>query len=218
MDLAVAYNQLNFWINKSQGLWYSPPDLDAIVHQGQLSFYESCFIKYGTGQRLNDALAPFKKTILFTTDANGLLTSPDDYMDLIDIIPSVDGIPQICPVVNDDEVTYRRRSQVIPNTLTAPFAEEITDWNYQLYPMQSQSGKFSYFSEPIPPLFKYTVVSGRVIVYNQAGSTQLAWGSGEVQGVLISTLRSVGINIGENDIQAFAEQANKENLMSSIKI
>lgn len=215
MDLKVAYNQLLFWVNLSQGLWYPPPELDAIVDKGQLSYYKDCFLKYGTGQRLNDALAPFKKKTPFTTDSNGLLIVPNDYMDLISILPN--GALN-CPVINDDEIAYRKKSQVIPMSLERPFAEEVENWDYQLYPQVQQSGLLTYFSRPIAPFFKYTTISGRVIVYDQAGSTQLAWGDDEVQPLLIWTLRSIGINVGEKDIQQFADQLNQQDLLSSIKI
>lgn len=215
MDLQVAYNQLLFWVNLKQGGWYPPEELDAIVDKGQLSYYKDCFIKYGTGQRLNDALAPFKKPYSFTTDSAGLLTVPDDYMDLISILP--DGALN-CPVVNDDEIAYRKKSQVIPMSLTRPFAEETKDWDYQLYPKVQQTGILTYFSRPVPPFFKYTTVSGRVIVYDQAGSTQLAWGDDEVQPLLIWTLQSIGINLSENDVSQFAELKTQQNLMSTMKI
>lgn len=215
MDLKVSYNQLLFWVNLKQGLWYPPEELDNIVHQGQLSYFKDCFIKYGTGQRLNDALAPFKRKYTFTTDANGLLTTPDDYMDLISILP--DGALN-CPVVNDDEIAYRKKSQAIPMSLTRPFAEEVQNWDYQLYPNQLQTGTLTYFSIPIAPKFAYTTISGRVIIYNQAASTQLKWGDDEVQPLLIWVLRSIGINMGDKDVSEFADTLNKEDLLSTIKI
>ena len=218
MDLKVAYDQLNFWINKRQGKWYPPEELDAIVDKGQLSYYKDCFIKYGTGQRLNDALAPFKKTVNFNTTTSGFLQVPNDYMDLIDIIPMVNGKRVPCPVVNDDEVTNRTNSQVIPMSVNAPFAEEIQGWDYQLYPKVFQTGQLSYFSRPVAPKFVYTTVSGRVIVYNQALSTQLLWGDDEVQPLLLWVLESVGVNMSENDISQFAAMKNQQNLLSNIKI
>lgn len=218
LDLQDAYNFLQFWINKNQSGWYSPEDLDMLVDKGQLTYYKDCFIKYGTGQRLNDALAPFKKKLPFTTDSTGFLSVPNDYMDLITIGPAVGGITMECPVLNDDELTGRKKSQVIPNTISAPFAEEIENWNYQLYPQVLQSGIITYFSRPPAPKFVYTTVSGRVIVYDKTASTQLLWGDDEVQSVLIAALRSIGINIGEQDIQQFANQINAENLMSTMKI
>lgn len=218
MDLQESYNFLLFWVNKFQGSWYPPEELDAITDKGQLSYYKDCFIKYGTGQRLNDALAPFKKIIPFATDSTGLLVSPIDYMDLIDIITTPGGVRVPCPVVNDDEITNRVKSQVIPMSITAPFAEEVSDWNYQLYPQQQQSGFISYFSRPPKPFFSYTVVSGRVIVYNKFSSTQLGWGDDEVLPVLIKTLSTIGINLSAMDLAQWADQKDKENLLSTVKI
>lgn len=217
MDLKEAYNRLNFWINKNQGVFLTMPELDSVVDGGQLTYYKNCFIKYGTGQRLNDALAPFKKKAPFTTDVNGLLTVPDDYMDLIDIEPIVASIPYACPVVNDDERTYRLKSQVIPLSVTVPFAEEVENWNYQLYPKVQQSGNLTYFSRPPAPKFVYTVVSGRVIVYNQAASTQLLWGDDEIYMMLACALESVGINMSEQDIQIFAATKVTQDLTSNVR-
>jgi hypothetical protein len=218
LDLRVAYNQLLFWVNKIQGAYYPPQVLDEKVDFGQLSYYKNCFIKYGTGQRLDDALAPFKTQVAFTTSSTGVLTSPDDYMDLIDIIPIVGTTRVTCPVLNEDEVTGRLNSQLIPVTVNRPFAEEITDWNYQLYPQVQQSGLLSYFRRPAKPVFKYTVISGRVIVYDQAGSTQLEWGDDEIQSLLIFTLKSIGINLSDQEILQFAELTGQQNLLSTLKV
>lgn len=218
MDLKEAYDRLNFWINKKQGAFFTYAELDSTVDGGQLTYYKNCFIKYGTGQRLNDALAPFKKKVPFTTDTNGLLTVPDDYMDLIDIQPIVNGKPVVCPEVNDDERTGRQNSQLIPNTISRPFCEEVEGWNYQLYPKVQQTGTLTYFSRPPAPKFVYTTVSGRVIVYDAVGSTQLLWGDDEIYPVLIFSLQSIGIDMSEQDIQAFAETKATQDLTTNIKI
>lgn len=209
MDLKVAYNILNFFINKRQGKWYPPEELDPIADVGQLRYYKNCFIAYGKGQRLNDALAPFKKKVSFTTNSTGLLSVPDDYMDLINI--QTDN-SLVCPVLNDDELDFRKKSQVIPPSLTRPFAEEIENWDYQLYPQQQQSGILTYFRRPPTPKFAYTVVSGRVIVYDPINSDQLLWGDDEIQSVLISALESIGINMSEADLLQWDQAKNAQNL------
>jgi len=218
MDLKECYNFLQFFINKAQGGFYPPEELDLITDKGQLRYYKNCFIKYGTGQRLTDALAPFKKNVAFTTDTNGFLTAPDDYMDLIDIIPMVDGKRVPCPVLNEDEITNRANSQVIPNSITAPFAEITAGWDFQLYPKVTQSGFISYFSRPQPPKFVYTTVSGRVIVYNQSASTQLLWSDDEIESLLLCSLESIGINLSENDILQWSDAKNNQNLMQTMKL
>lgn len=217
MDLKDAYNFLQFWYNKYAGSWFTPPELDALVDKGQLSYYKKCFKKYGTGQRLDDALAPFKKKAPFTTNSTGYLSTPDDYMDLIDIVCLPSGNPVTCPVLNEDEITNRRNSQIIPNTITSPFAEEITNWNYQLYPMSLQSGILSYFSRPIAPFYSYTTVSGRVIVYNAGLSTQLQWGDDEVEDLLLETLASIGINLLSSELIQWQQVKGEQNLMGIMK-
>lgn len=214
LDLEKAYNILNFFINKAQGAFFTYSELDNIGDTGQLRYYKICFQKYGTSQRLNDALAPFKKKAPFTTDANGLLTVPDDYMDLISILP-VGALN--CPVINDDEIAYRKKSQVINLSLTRPFAEETSDWNYQLYPQQVQSGTLSYFMRPPAPKFVYTTISGRVVVYDKTASTQFLWGDDEIASVLLAALEDIGINLSEADILNWADQKNQQNFSTIIK-
>lgn len=220
MDLNEAYNFLLFYINKFQGSWYPPEELDRIVDFGQLSYYESCFVKYGTGQRLTDALAPFKKTYSFdptiNANPNGLINTPTDYMDLIDLFVVVNGKRVAVPILNEDEIDFRTNSQVIPMS-TYPFGEIISNWDIQLYPNTPATGTMSYFSRPPKPFFSYTIVSGRVIVYNAGASTQLLWGDDEVNSVLIKTLETIGINLSAQDLQQWAAVKDQQNLTSVIK-
>lgn len=221
MDLQVVYNQLLFWVNLKQGGWYPPEELDAIVDKGQLSYLKDCYIKYGTSQRYTDALAPFKKRNSFVANSVGVMTKPGDYMHLIAISPEVNGKPVSCPMLNGDEITYRVNSQVIPNTTSNPFAEReqiAGGLNFQLYPKVAQSGTISFFARPVAPKFSYTLVSGRVIVYNQFASVQLAWPDDEIQPLLIWTLQSIGINLSEPDVSQFAETKSQQNFLSTIKI
>ena len=206
-----------FWINKAQGAFYTPPELDDLVDFGQLAHYKKCFVKYGTGQRLDDALAPFKVKVPFVTDANGLLTVPSNYMDLIDIQPVVSGNVVTCPVINEDEITNRINSQVNPISTSAPIAEIVQDWNYQLYPKVLQSGTLTYFMRPPKPFYSYTVVSGRVIVYNAGASTQLLWGDDEIRPLLITTLETIGINLSAADLVQWADMKDQQNMLSVIK-
>lgn len=217
MDLNQSYNQLLFWINKYQGAWFPPPELDDIVDFGQLAHYKKLFVKYGTGQRLDDALAPLKVKAPFTTDANGKLTMPSNYMDLIDIECSINGGVVTCPSVNADERTNRVNSQVIPLSTSSPFAELIQNWNFQLYPKVQQTGTISFFIRPPKPFYSYTVVSGRVIVYNAVKSTQLVWGDDEVRPMLLTVLETLGINLSAADLVQWAGMKDQENFLSVVK-
>src|SRR5580692_7891933 len=110
MTLDVAYNFLNFWINKFFGSFYPPETLDLIVDRAQMALYNDYYLEFGTSQRLNDALAPFKKTFVFTniTSPGGIVTMPADYQHLLNInttiLNSITGLPQDkpVPILNED--------------------------------------------------------------------------------------------------------------------
>lgn len=227
MDLQVSYDFLNLCINKQQGVFYSPPQLDSLVDRGQQSLYSDYYPQYGTSERMRDALAPFKtkKLITLVDSPGGFVTYPDDVpdgmmglQDILDfeaIITDVNGNtrPVACPFLNEDERTDRINSQIIPLSTSFPFAETM-DTGFQLYPKQPQAGTLTYLRRPKPPFFKYTVVSGRVIVYDQAGSTQLEWFDKDQNAVLIKALSFIGINISEQDILQYAETKDQQNINS----
>jgi len=217
LDLNQAYDQLLFWTNKYQGAWYPPPELDDIVDFGQLAHYKKCFVKYGTGQRLTDALAPFKVKAPFVTNSTGLLTTPSNYMDLIEIECLVNGNTVTCPVINEDERTNRVNSQVNPLSISAPIAEITTNWNYLLYPQVQQSGTISYFIRPPKPYYNYTVVSGRVIVYNALASTQLLWADDEIRPMILTVLETIGINLSAADLVQWSDMKQQQDMLSVMK-
>lgn len=224
MDLNDAYTLLNFYINKEQGGWYPPEELTRIVDRAQQTLYNTYYTKYATSQRLDDALAPFKVDFQFTTGTTtgGLITTPDNYLDLLGIYTIVtgsDNITRKCPVkiVNEEEVVYRINSQVVPVTVNKPIGVIKTDWDVQLYPAQPQAGIMMYLRQPVAPFFAYSLVSGRVIVYNQGASRQLEWSDKDVESILLLALNGLGINLSEQDVLQWSEMKNQQNFTSTIK-
>jgi hypothetical protein len=223
MTLDVAYTYLNFEINKVFGTYYTPPELDLIVDRAQMSLFNDYYLEFGTSQRLNDAMSPFKKTFQFTgiTNPNGLIDIPDDYEYLLSLYTivqnSITGLPQNrpVPILNEDEKVARDNSQIYPPSIVDPYALVSTNWDIQLFPAVPQAGIVYYLSRPPAPVFNYSVVSGRVIVYNPVGSVQLAWADKDQNSILIKALSTVGINIREQDVIQYAETKSQENLGQS---
>jgi hypothetical protein len=227
MDLQVVHNLVNFLLNKAQGAWYSPEDIDdLILDPGQISLYNDYYSRYATTQRLDDALAPFKAApFVFTngTTPDGLVNTPADYFDLLDIYTLVTSVTNVttrkpCPAVEEDEVTYRMNSQIDPNSTSNPFCRITTNWDIQLYPNVPQTGVMTYLRRPVKPFFSYTLLSGRLIVYNAGLSTQLEWGDTQILSVVIKGLGLIGINIGEQDIMQWSEMKDQQNIAGQIKL
>lgn len=224
MDLNEAYTVLNFYINKEQGGWYAPEELTRIVVRAQHTLYNTYYTKYSTSQRLDDALAPFKVDFQFTnvSTPGGLITTPDDYLDLLGIYTIVTGADNITrkrpvEIVNEEELVIRLNSQVAPVTVNDPIGIIKTEWNVQLYPEQPQAGIMMYLRSPVAPYFAYSVVSGRVIVYDQANSVQLEWSDKDVETILLIALNGLGINLSEADILQWSELKTQQNFTSTIK-
>lgn len=224
MDLNEGYTLLNFYINKAQGGWYAPEELTRLVVRAQTTLYNTYYTKYATSQRLDDALAPFKVDFQFTllTTPNGLITTPEDYLDLLGIYTIVTGGDNITrkkavEIVNEEEVVIRINSQMVPVTVDDPIGIIKSDWNVQLYPDQPQAGIMMYLREPVAPYFAYSVVSGRVIVYDQANSVQLEWSDKDIESILLIALNGLGINLSEADILQWSEMKTQQNFTSTIK-
>jgi hypothetical protein len=224
VDLNDLYTFLNFLINKFLGGYYSPEQMDLLVDRAQMVVYETYYREYGKSQRLNDGMAPFKRTFAFTPSTNpgGLVDPPDDYYNLLSVIPTVfDAIRQApkdlpCPVVNEDEIPAMENSQIIPNDTNNPFCVVMQNWTIQLYPKIPQAGTVFYLCRPQTPKYVYSVVSGRVVVYDAAASSQLQWADKDVGAIIIVAMNFLGVNLREADITGWAD--NKEQRMMFTKI
>lgn len=219
MDLNDAYTFLNLYINKNQGAFYTMPELDLLVDRGQMSLYSDYKPLYGKSEKETAALAPFKTSYPYNTNNSpgGVVTIPANmnYIDFIDAWATVSdssgtynwqiGFP------NEDERTFAIRSQVNPVTINTPIGEFIGSGSIQLYPKVPQVGQINIFRKPVAPHFAYTTVSGRVIVYDQPESTQLEWDEQFQNAVLLKALSTIGINVSEQDIQAYAETKTMQN-------
>lgn len=222
MDLQSAFDFLNFWIGKELGNFYTIPELELILDRGSLSLYEDLQPKYATSQRIKDALAPFKATYPFTptTTISGYIVIPSNsnYLNLLDVQIQYNISNRVMyfgvAMVNEDVRVSRLNSQIDPVTITSPVGEMIAPRYIRLYPTAGYTGQVSYLRRPIKPVFGYTVISGRVIVYNPATSTQLEWGENFYNAVLIKALSSIGINLDDQMVSQYAELKSQSNYQS----
>jgi hypothetical protein len=216
MDLNDQINFLNFWIAKERGAYYTIAELESLLDFGSMSVFNDLHPKYATSQRIKDALAPFKEVYNFTTLTSGYVIVPDDdYIKFLDlqIYFNISDRRVYYPVklINEDERADRLNSQIDPVTSTSPIGEQTAVKTFRLYPVHTYNGNVTYLKRPVRPVFGYSVISSRVIVYNAGTSTQLEWGQDWINTILIKALKSIGINIKEADVSGFAEAASQAN-------
>jgi len=216
VDLNDLYTFLNFLINKFLGAFYSPEQCDLLTDRAQMELYNRLYKVYGAGQRLNDSLSPFKRSFVFTpeTSPSGLIQPPEDYYNLLSVIPTIfDSILQMprdvpCPVINENEIVAMENSQIIPLNTSNPFCVVGKNWTVQLYPKQPQAGTIYYLCRPDTPVYNYTIQNGRVVVYNAGASTQLEWADKDVGDIIVIAMEFLGVNLRAQDITGWAQ--NKE--------
>lgn len=221
MNLFEILEFLNFWINKYTGSFYSPDELVAALDRGQMAYYSDNKQKYATSQLVKDILSPFKATYNFlpvnTVSGYIVIPSNSNYLDLLDIQIEY-GVSNRTlyygvPVVNEDERAYRLNSQVDPVTVTSPIAEVIAPRFIRLYPLSEYTGTVTYLRRPAKPVFAYTIVSQRVIVFDEANSTNIEWRETEIIPVLLKSLQHLGINLPDNAVSQFAEAKTQGNFV-----
>ncbi len=220
MDISDVFDRLNFFINKFTGSYYSPAECENLIDSGQLALYSDYKPKYATSQLVKDALSPFRAFYDFTPAdmISGYVVVPSnsDYLDLLDIqimFPISNLlVPYGVDLVNEDERAKRLRSQIDPVTVTNPVGEQVAPRYFRLYPVGNQyTGTVTYFKRPIKPVYGYSIVSGRIPVYNPLTSTQLLWRDTEITPLILKSLQIVGINLTEADITQFASSKSGEN-------
>lgn len=226
MDLQDAFDFLNFWINKKLNAWYTIPELELLVDRGQISYYNDQKPKYATSQLVREILSPFRDTYSFTpsTTVSGYIVIPSNsnYLDMLDTqiqyTISDRTIYYGVPFPNEDERADRLNSQINPVTVTSPIGEITAPRYIRLYPTSGYNGTVTYLRRPVAPVFAYTIISGRVIVYNQAASTQLEWRDTECVPVLLKSLSSVGINLSDQEVSGFAQMKTQENFVGQNRL
>lgn len=219
MNLQDVFNELNFYINKFTGSFYTIPELENMVDLGNLALYSDLKPKYATSQLIKDALSPFRATYNFTTQVSGYVIVPaTDYLDLLDIqiYFQISNRTVYYPVklYNEDERANRLNSQIDPVTITSPIGEQTAPKTFRLYPVGAYNGNVTYLRRPVKPVFGYSVISGRVIVYNQNTSTQLEWRDTDIPSLIIKSLEVAGINLRAEDITAWSQAKSEGNYIN----
>lgn len=226
MDLQQAFDFLQFWINKKTGAWYTIAELELVIDRGQMSLYNDLKPIYAKSQLVKEQLSPFRASYNFTPSntISGYIVIPSNsnYLDMLDIQIQYQISNTIVyagvSIINEDERAIRLNSQIDPVTATSPIAEIIAPRYFKMWPQTGYTGTITYLRRPVAPVFAYTLISNRVVVYNQAASTQLEWRETDVNAVLLKALSSIGINLTDQEVVNYAEMKTQENWVGQNRV
>jgi hypothetical protein len=142
-----------------------------------------------------------------------------EFLDLLDITikyPANGGYAYYSiKMSNEDEIADKLNSQINPPVETAPVGEQIKVGEIQLYPqVDTYEGFVQYMRRPKKPIYGYSVVGGRTIVYNPSQSIQLEWRDSDINTILLKALSSIGINLSDQEVSQFAEIKSQQNYQS----
>lgn len=185
-----------------------------------MSVYQDLQPKYATSQHIKDALSPFREVYNFTTQVSGYVIVPanTNYVSLLDIqiYFQISNTTIYYPValVNEDVRAMRLNSQVDPVTVTSPIGEQVGQQTFRLYPASAYNGNITFLRKPRDVVFGYSVISGRVIVYNPLTSVQSEWAENFQNMILLKCLSSIGINLTSQEVSQYAELKTASNYQS----
>lgn len=216
MNLQDVFNFIQFWVNKFTGSYFTVAEIEDVLDAGQMAYYRDLKSRYATSQYIKDALSPFREVYNFTTLVSGYVIVPNtNYLDLLDIQVyfQVSDRRVYSPVqlVNEDERANRLNSFIDPVTITSPVGEQTAPRTFRLYPAAAYNGNVTYLRRPVKPVFGYSVISGRVIVYNPNTSVQLEWRESDYIPLMLKGLESIGINLSSADITQWSDVKSKNN-------
>lgn len=139
-----------------------------------------------------------------------------EYLDLLDVTikytaNSRDTYYSV-KMTNEDELADKLNSQINPPIITAPVGIMYQRRSIQLFPANSiYSGFVHYMRRPKKPVYGYSVIGGRSIVYDPSQSVQLEWKDSDINFILLKALSSIGINLSDQEVSQFAEMKSQEN-------
>lgn len=227
MNISEVVDFLNFWINKKTNSYLTIDECVSILDRSQLALYSDYRSRYATSQEIKDALSPFRATYDFipSNTISGYIVVPSNsnYLDLLDIQITfqISNRTMYFPVelVNEDERANRLNSQIDPVTATSPIGEQTAPRYFRLYPQSiGYTGTVTYFRRPVKPVFSYTIISQRVIVYDPINSVQLEWRESEIDEIVIKSLQIAGINLSDEEIAQFSVMKSTSNYQNQNRL
>lgn len=214
MTIAHIYQTVFDIINKHQGGYLSADEFNrhfrnAELHHmdfliGELRRYQYGRpvpnVGIGMSKKINEALAPFRKTIAINTGTTGEVPKPNNVA-IAEAMYRVDGV-EIRPV-QAEELGEAIRNSVVKIENNPRYVEYNTYW--MVYPNDMGSGIATVIENP--PYSKYAITvnaSGRE-EYDSVNSVDPIWKNGDVVEIIGRMIKTIGVNLKDGELMQYAQ-------------
>ena len=183
--------------------------IDEFLDLSQIEVYQDKFNKYGLSDDSHDSLAPFKITVPFTASANGAISYPTDYLNLVSVyVTNYDNklqrqVDSKVMFVNDDKLLAAKNSQIRPISNKKPIGTSSST-SINVFPASNYYGTLIYFKRPQAPKYAFSL-SGRILTYDITNSVQLLWNDVYVNEIIAKTIGYLGLRFSDNDSIQFSQ-------------
>jgi len=235
MSLTIdkVHDRIEFLIKKNQWGYVSHENIDICLDMAQLELFEDYYgnpnkyqagrpippVAYGQTKKVADSLKAFFTTITLSagTAPSGLLPFPSDYRDVLDAYTTyTDGDSNAITIgldlVRESQKAYAMNSQLLSvrdtNDKSSSFMVMV-DTGFQIYPITTHTGVFTYLRLPAIPVFGYTQ-SGRTVTYAAGSSTQLEWSDNDINKIIDKALVYLSMALEDDKLYNEARIKDKE--------
>jgi hypothetical protein len=218
MTIAQIHSFIYELIRKEQTGHVTHEQIDDKLHMAQIWLFNSLQPLYGVEDMVNEALSPFKKSIQFTTDAQGVYT-----------IAPTEGAQRVtgvtCSVydnqaqrtrwwtaynVAEEGWAYRRNSQLNEPSATMPIYRVEGLDTLRFAPEQIHAGVVFFLTIPTAPKFAYTM-AGRVITQDTGTSINLKWKEQFHPKIILKAIELLGIKLDQDRLVQLSDALIKDN-------
>lgn len=208
MTIQEIHTFINDLLMKELGSYETPIQIDTALDRSQMKVFNRFLPLYDTSEEAQNALAPFKKTLSFSTGVDGKYTiDPSENFMRVNswgtVFTDVTGSKtREIDFKHDDEWDRAKSSQLRKPTTSRPIAVRNGLGSIELFPAAVYAGTVRILRRPVKPEYQFDQ-TGRVITY--IGAVELEWADNFQNEIILGSLTFLGLNLGDDRLIQIVE-------------
>lgn len=207
MTVEELHNRVLFMLQKDQGGFFNPGEIDEAFNKVQLEYLRELLQArpnqigqpkgLGADAQTNRALQPFATSTSLVTGVTGIYTFLED-------VAHFRNLESRDEEVSAAELPDRLNSAIIAPTEARPIFVQQNK-GLKFYPAAQYTKQFHYIRFPLNVFFNYSI-AGRQVVFNPTGSVNPQWGDIEMEVLVRKTAEYISSNNQDYEVRNFEVQ------------